>query len=113
MKGKKTGGRKKGTPNKDSLNAETIAEKLGVDPFKILLHFANGNWKALGYKEQTVTKFAKGGEPYKEDVISPELRGNCSARACEFILPKRKAIEQTFADDTITEIVRTIITRKV
>lgn len=90
-KKKKTGGRKKGTPNNNSLNAKKLAEELGVDPLEILLHFATGNAKALGIDEkQTVVSY---GKKIKIPAIPPELRLKAAKEACPYIYPQRKAIE--------------------
>lgn len=88
----KTGGRKKGSINKKSRELKEIAEDLGVDPFEVLLHFAKGDYKALGYAE-TVTKYVQGGESYEEPTISPELRQKSAKDACEYLHPKLKSIE--------------------
>lgn len=109
----KTGGRAVGSVNKKTAEAQDIAEKLGVNPFEILLRFAKNDWKGLGYKSPTVTKYASNGIPYQEDVISPELRHSSAGKAAEYLYPKRKAIEQTFSDSEITSITRTIITKPV
>lgn len=92
LTGKKFGGRQKGTPNKDSLKAEEIAERLGVDPFEVLLLAAAGDWKSLGYDSGEVTKVTKFGVVI-EDRISIETRVTAAAHATQYLLPKRKAIE--------------------
>jgi hypothetical protein len=105
-------GRKKGTPNKKTVEAQEIAKRLKCDPFELLILYAKGDWKALGYKSETVTKFI-GNNMVEEPVISAELRATSARNACEYIYPKRKAIEQSIAEDTITHITRTILTKKV
>lgn len=37
----KTGGRKKGTPNKFSFDANAVAEEMGVDPLQVLLELCS------------------------------------------------------------------------
>ena len=92
-------GRKKGTPNKDSLPLEQKAAELGVDPFTILLHFAGGHWEQLGYKEKCTTKWTGSGIEYEEDVITPAMRLTASKEAAQYLYPKKKAIELS-NDDT-------------
>lgn len=88
----KRGGRQKGTPNKKSWDASAMAEELGINPFKILLHFAAGNWKELGY-DKAERPMSSGEGIYYVDVISPELRERAAEKASEYLLPKRKALE--------------------
>lgn len=106
-------GRKKGTPNKKTVEAQHIAERVGVDPFELLLLFAKNDWKKLGYPRSTITKYSAGGDAYEEDVISPELRQNSAGKAVEYLYPRRKAIEQSITDNTVTSITRTVITKPV
>gem|GEM_PF-6527240 len=75
---KKLGGRKKGTPNKRTLFAQETAERLGVNPFEILLHIANGDKKALKLK-------TKG-------PIGLSARRAAAVAACQYIVPKRRAV---------------------
>lgn len=95
--GSKTGGRVKGTPNKQTQSLHEIAEKLECNPFEVLLHFAKGDYEGLGYSEyqQRVTKT---GEVVDELTIPPGLRQKAAKDACEYLHPKRKAIEHTGKD---------------
>lgn len=91
---KKLGGRTKGTPNKKTELLLDKCNELDVDPFEILLLFAKGDWKALGYDgAQKVINVTKNGDEILGDVISPEIRSRCAKEACEYIHPKRKAVE--------------------
>lgn len=92
---KKWGGRKKGDPNKKTEVLQDKAKELGIDPFEILLHFANGDWEALGYKESFEYKYTPSGARYMVDVIPAELRCKAAADACQYLHPKRKAIDHT------------------
>lgn len=87
-------GRKKGQKNKDSIPLEEKCKELGVDPFEILLHFASGNWKKLGYKSETKTIFGNNfsNEEYN---IEPSIRSKAAAEACQYVYSKRKAIDVT------------------
>jgi hypothetical protein len=94
-------GRKKGTPNKKTQDLMAKCQELDVDPFEILLRFAKGDWDGLGYESSVrVAGVSKDGEPFYEDTIPPDLRAKCAKDACEYIHPKRKAIEHSGAVDT-------------
>jgi hypothetical protein len=87
-------GRKKGTPNKKTLDAEAIAKKIGCNPFEVLLRFAANDWEGLGYPDETYTKMSNGC-PYEVAYIEPETRLKAAKEAAEYLYPKRKAIEVT------------------
>lgn len=90
----KHSGRKKGTPNKDKITLQEKAKELGVDPFEILLLFADNRWKELGYPDrQKVVAYSSTGLPIKDDFIDAALRQKSAADACQYIHAKRKAIE--------------------
>lgn len=90
---KRWGGRAKGTPNASTLPLEAKAKELGVDPFEILLLFAAGDWKALGYQEeQAPSSFSKEGVVYKY-TIDPSVRSKAAAEVCSYLYAKRKALE--------------------
>ena len=82
---KKYGGRKKGTPNKKTADAQKMADEMGVDPLKILLHFAAGDHKALGYKS----------------AIPMDLRLGAAKDACSYLYAKRKAVEISAESDPL------------
>ena len=96
----KSGGRTKDTPNKSTLEAQKLAEKLGVNPLEVLLLFAGGKWKELGYKSQTTTKFY-GENMVVEETIPPELRQKSAKDACEYIYSKRKSIDVLSGGETL------------
>lgn len=87
-------GRKKGTPNKDKADTRAVAEKLGIDPFEVLLLFAKGDYVALGYhEEQRIVGYSKMGDPIYEHTVRPDVRARAAKDACEFMLPKFKTVE--------------------
>lgn len=100
-------GRKKGTPNKATLPLKEMAQKLGVDPFEILLRFAAEDWKGLGYDARTKISYSGAGIEFEEFIIKPELRGKCAAEACQYIHAKRKAIETT-VDPQLLETIKSL-----
>lgn len=73
----KTGGRKKGSKNKQNSPAAERANELGVDPFEMLLLFASNNFEALGYATQ----------------IPMDMRLSAIKEACSYILPKKRSVE--------------------
>lgn len=86
-------GRKKGTPNKKSISLIEKAEDYGVDPFEILLMYAKGDWQGLGYDDRSETRYSKSGEPYYVMNITTEHRLRAASEACQYLHPKRKALE--------------------
>lgn len=92
-KGSKTGGRKKGTPNRSTQELFEKCKKVGVDPFEILLYFSKGDWKSLGYESEFETRVARTGELIEVRVIEPELRFKAASKAADFLYAKRKAVE--------------------
>lgn len=89
----KSGGRKKGTPNAKTFNAKAIAEELGVDPFRLLLLFASGDFKSLGYEAELYHAEKPDGTVTMGYVITPELRAKCASEATKYLYPQRKAVE--------------------
>jgi hypothetical protein len=94
-KGKKTGGRKAGTPNFNLMPARELAEKMGIDPLQILLHFANNDWKALGYDDPYVVMAVDEGKAAMKERITSEIRSACAKEAAKYIRPTLKAVEHT------------------
>jgi hypothetical protein len=86
-------GRKKGTPNRKTHEAQELAKKLGIDPFEILLHFAAGNWEKLGYTSPRRIVSAGMGVTIEIDQISPEMRVKAALEASKYVRPVLKAIE--------------------
>lgn len=90
-------GRKKGTPNKNTQLLVDKAQELGCDPFEVLCLFAKGDWKALGYRDEIVTRPTQYGEVW-EYTISPECRKSAASDLCQYVYPKRKAVELSTPD---------------
>lgn len=85
------GGRKKGTPNKNTQSLIDKANELGVDPYEVLLLFAGDKYKELGYKKKQ----------NGESPIPPSLRASCASDACQYIHPKRKSIDLKNEDGSL------------
>lgn len=94
------GGRPKGSRNQKSLDAEALAREMGVDPLAIMLHFANGDWKALGYKSGRVrTGSDARGVPIYRPLISLALRMEAARSATPYVRPARKAVDASGDSD--------------
>ncbi len=90
-------GRAKGTPNKQTQELIELAERLGVNPFEVMLNIVKNDWQALGYDSPTVTRATLEGVVEVER-ITVELRAQCAQNACSYLYPKRKAIEHSGPD---------------
>jgi hypothetical protein len=78
-----------------------LASELDCNPFEVLLYFAKGDYGALGYEEKK--KIITKDSSYEEYTISPELRQKAAKDACEYLFPKRKAIEHTINPKTLED----------
>lgn len=92
-------GRKKGSRNKRTLEAQRIADEMGVDPLKILLAFANNDWKYLGYDGPTTERVADGGMLIECERIPPTLRQKSAKDAIPFIRPQLKSVDIDLSAD--------------
>lgn len=87
-------GRQKGTPNKATKTLEDKAESLGIDPFEMLLLFAEGNCEKL-----------------KCNDISADLRFKALKEVCSYLYPKRKSIELVNTQENKVESYEEFISR--
>jgi hypothetical protein len=74
-------GRPKGSPNARTQDLFDITERLECNPFEILILFAKGDTETLKVSE-----------------ISPDLRLRAAKDACDYLFPKRKAVEHSAAN---------------
>jgi hypothetical protein len=77
--GERRGGRKKGTPNKRTLEVTERLAELGCDPIEGMARLA------------------------MNEANAPELRGRMFSELAGFVAPKRKAVEHTGADGGLIE----------
>ncbi len=75
-------GRQRGTPNKKTKSLEEKVEALGIDPFELLLSFAQGDNQRLNIEE-----------------IPLELRFKAIKEVCSYLYPKRKSVEVITTDE--------------
>lgn len=87
-------GRAKGTPNKQTQTLQEIAERNNCDPFEVLIWFAKRDYDSLHLPEW-IDKVGKDGAFIREATISPELQQKSAKDACEYLHPKRKALEHS------------------
>ena len=97
---KESKGRPKGSKNIRTFNAEELASRMDVDPLEILIHFATGNYKALGYENECYFKEGPSGEIKMGYVISPELRASSAEKACRYLYSQKQAVALTAGADT-------------
>ncbi len=107
---KKSGGRKKGVKNKESVPLEEKSKELGINPFEILLLFAQGDWQKLGYESQKIIKFGANGVENEEYIIPPSVRAKAASEACQYLYPKLKAIEHSGSIDREDKPYQVILT---
>ncbi len=86
-------GRIKGVPNKGTIPLEQKCQEMGIAPFELLLLFAGGRWKELGYAAESLVTGEADGSRKLSYTIPPELRLKACMEACQYILAKRKALE--------------------
>lgn len=105
MKGKKTGGRQKGSLNKRTLVVEEIAAKFDIDPFEALMMFVANDWEGLGYDNEMYFKEGANGEVKMGYVITPEMRMQAAKEASKYLYSQKKAVELSTNDTGIKIIV--------
>jgi hypothetical protein len=90
------GGKPKGAISTLTRRARELSEKLNIDPIEVLLYFAAGDWKALGYRDQYEVKGSdKSGGHIFSLTIDPNTRCRAAAEAAQYIYPKLKSVENT------------------
>lgn len=94
-RGNNPNGRPKGSLNARTVDLLEISQRLECNPFEVLIHFAKGDYEALGYEHHRM-RITKDGGTEMELTISPELRQRSAKDACEYLFPKRKAVEHSF-----------------
>lgn len=70
-------GRKKGTPNRNTIPCQELADSLGINPFEVLLRFAAGQYKALGIKKP----------------LDPAIRAKAASEAVKYLHHQLRAHE--------------------
>ena len=96
-------GRRRGTPNKDTSEFARLVDELECSPAEILIGLAMGMVVELGYMtveeleepggQDASGMWRKSGRERALECIPAELRAQCAGKLCEFLYPKRKAVE--------------------
>jgi hypothetical protein len=98
-RGRKTGGKVKGSMETLRKTVTQKAAELGICPYEILLRFAQGDWKALGYESDVFIKRERitdsGADRTYERTIDPGVRMKAAAESSQYIFAKRRSIEKT------------------
>lgn len=102
MKGKKFGGRQKGTINKKNQAVEETARRLGIDLFETLCLFAMGDWKRLGYDNECFFAEKPDGVVKMGYVISPEMRLKATEQACKYLYSPKQAVDPNTGTSAVT-----------
>lgn len=87
---KKAKGRIKGSKNFRVQLLEEIVNKFSMDPLEVLMHFAAGDWKALGYDSDVYHIEKPDGDVKMGYVITPELRLQAAKEATQYLHAKKK-----------------------
>jgi len=91
--GERRGGRKAGTPNSKTLEAITILKQRNCDPLDILSQIALGNKIKCGVSVED--------KVFEVDLIpSLDQRKDAAKELCQYVYPKRKAVEHSGEVDT-------------
>lgn len=98
-------GKKKGTKNIKTRAVEETAARLGIDLFETLCLFAKGDWKALGYTNETYVKETAKGEFTLGYTITPEMRLNAAKDAVRYVYAPKRSTE----DDASDRLLRVIL----
>ena len=86
-------GRKKGTKNKFTFNAEMLARDLGIDPLEICIHIAAGNWEEAGFKEEFIFVEKPDGAVTARPCIMPEMRLAAAKEAARYMYSTKQAVQ--------------------
>lgn len=92
------GGRNVGSKNKRTLLIEEIAAKFKQDPFEILMRFAIGDWKGLGYENECYFTEKADGSIKMGYVVSPEMRLQGAKEAAKYLYAQKQAMDLKVPD---------------
>lgn len=112
MKGKKTGGREKGTPNKRSFEVEEIAAKFEMDPFEVLMMFVCNDWEGLGYEGPTRTIVTAKMMEIEVLNISPDMRLTAAKEASKYLHAQKKSLDFSGESSAIKIIIEDYANKK-
>ncbi len=91
--GRKTGGRAKGTSNKATEEARDILARMNFKPLEAMVHWARGDWQALGLAGPTKTISIGEGQTLEVDRIDEVLRQKSTKEILPYVYPQLKAVD--------------------
>lgn len=100
MKGKKTGGRVKGSVNIRTFVAEEIAAKFEIDPLEVLMMVATGDWKGLGFDAPSKISYTSAGIEFEEPNIKLSDRVQASKEAAKYLYSAKQAVAISGPDES-------------
>jgi hypothetical protein len=65
-----------------------------------LLRFTAGDWKGLGYENECYFVEKPDGATKMGYTITPEMRLKAASEACQYLIPKKKAVELSANSDS-------------
>jgi hypothetical protein len=92
-------GRPKGAKNIRSFDAEILAARLGINPLEIVMKFAAGDWKGLGYESDRYEIETPSGNIKQVFVITPNMRLDASKEASKYLFSQKKSIELSTGEE--------------
>lgn len=98
-------GRPKGSKNIRSITVEMIAARFKIDPFEVLMMIAAGDWKGLGYKEETKTSFAASGIEFEEPWIKLSDRVQAAKEAAKYLYSQKQSVQVSTGESGIKIII--------
>jgi len=78
---------------------QELLAKVNVDPLEVLLKFAAGDWKGLGYESEVYHHEKADGSVRMGYVITPELRLQAAKEASQYLYPKKKEAEEPVQEE--------------
>lgn len=105
-------GRALGSKNRRTQMIEEIVERVGVDPFEILMKIAAGDWQGLGYDNECYFSEKPEGEVKLGYTITPEMRLQAAKEASAYLYAKKKEadpIDATRIGDMSLEEKKTLL----
>jgi len=86
-------GRPKGSKSKYETDVQYLAAKLDINPLEIVMLFAKGDWKALGYEADRYEIETASGNVKQVFVITPNMRLEAAKEASKYLFSQKKAVE--------------------
>lgn len=105
-------GRPKGSKSKNETAAEYLAAKLNIDPLEVVMKFAAGDWKGLGYETDRYEIETASGNVKQVFVITPNMRLDAAKEASKYLHSQKKAVELSTSEDGFKVIIEDYSSKK-